>query len=78
MPNYEFKCDLGHKTEERMSFDAFEEAGRQIRCRVVVGSGNRECEFQALPTFHVVQFIVEPGWWDDEADRAQVDQMLRK
>ena len=78
MPKYEFKCGLGHKTEERMSFAKFEGLGRAIRCRVVVGSGDRECESLALPTFHVTQFTVEPGWWDDEADRAQVNNMLRK
>ncbi len=78
MPKYEFKCPGGHKTEKRMSFSEFEARDRRIRCHWIVGSGGRACDFSAFPTFHAVQFTVEPGWWDDEIDRTQVNNMLRK
>ncbi|KKM74105.1 hypothetical protein LCGC14_1403760 [marine sediment metagenome] len=76
MPQYVFKCELGHYRTMYMTFRQFEATGRQLTCLAVVGSGNRECESIALPVIHAVQFTVKPGWWDDEADRKQVKKML--
>lgn len=76
MPNYILKCTEGHVWNHKMTFveyDIFRDQQMCDECYKIDGE-----YVAARIVTQPVQFTVKPGWWDDDADRKQVKEMLKR